>query len=100
MIVAHERKHGFRYDVVVNARLDPVGVTSCPLVKRLKRPTLASTLFTAQVPPSLYASVMSYPKGLALPAWGSYGGYNDRFLLGRRDVALDVMQRLSGVCDL
>lgn len=72
LIMVREAATKFRYDVVVNARID--------------------VLFTSPLPFSLY----SYPPNVVIiPEWGQYRGYNDRFNMGGRDSVIKALSMLD-----
>jgi hypothetical protein len=86
LIRANERTAKFEYDFLVVARVD--------------------VLFTNSIPHALYADVaaraVEKKSVIATPAWGRWGGANDRFALGTREAALAYLERLENVaayCD-
>lgn len=72
LVLAHERKMGWRYDAIMAVRVD--------------------TLFTTAIPHAAWEELLVRVKhgkaAFVTPAWGRWHGFNDRFLLRPENLAL------------
>ena len=80
LIIAQEMTQGFKYDVVVNARVD--------------------VLFTREIAAQRYHEIITAFEAnkqslVLVPDYAQWGGYNDRFSMGHRDTMLKIMKRLD-----
>ena len=80
LITAQEGVQGFKYDIIINARVD--------------------VLFTREIGVQRYHEIMqafdARQQSLVLvPDYAQWGGYNDRFSMGHRDTMIKILRRVD-----